>query len=168
MLETALEEVNDGNIDPRVATAMASLAGAIVRVFQASEMEESQKPGSKDRARGMSLENRIKRLEGRSTRPGHMGELLDKAFAHLDEAEGAGRVREARAAVQSARETLVSMERVSSEWEKERELKFVRSQEWINLRSLVVRALAPFPEAKAAVVEALKDDEAQGSRVLEG
>ena len=40
LLEKALEEVHEGQLDPRVATAMASLAGALVRVFQAGEMEE--------------------------------------------------------------------------------------------------------------------------------
>ena len=39
-LETALKEVHDGRIDPRIATAMASLAGALGRVFQAGELEE--------------------------------------------------------------------------------------------------------------------------------
>ncbi len=40
LLEKALEEVHEGQLDPRVATAMASLAGALVKVFQAGEMEE--------------------------------------------------------------------------------------------------------------------------------
>ena len=40
MLEEALRQVHDGILDPRAATAIASLAGAIVRVFTAGEMEE--------------------------------------------------------------------------------------------------------------------------------
>ena len=39
-LEEALGEVHDGALDPRVATAMASLAGAMVRVLTAGEVEE--------------------------------------------------------------------------------------------------------------------------------
>ena len=39
-LEDALREVHDGDLDPRVATAMASLAGALVKVYQAGELEE--------------------------------------------------------------------------------------------------------------------------------
>ena len=40
LLEKALGEVHEGKLDPRVATAMASLAGALVRVYQSGEMEE--------------------------------------------------------------------------------------------------------------------------------
>ena len=40
ILETALKEVHEGKLDPRVATAMASLAGALVRVVTSGELEE--------------------------------------------------------------------------------------------------------------------------------
>jgi len=39
-LDDALKEVHGGKIDPRIATAMASLAGAMVRVLTAGELEE--------------------------------------------------------------------------------------------------------------------------------
>ena len=39
-LEQALKQVHDGELDPRLATAMASLAGALVRVLTSGEMEE--------------------------------------------------------------------------------------------------------------------------------
>ena len=39
-LKDALVEVHQGKLDPRVATAMASLAGAMVRVLTSGELEE--------------------------------------------------------------------------------------------------------------------------------
>jgi len=39
-LEAALDEVHSGTLDPRAASAMASLAGAMVRVLTAGELEE--------------------------------------------------------------------------------------------------------------------------------
>ena len=39
-LEAALREVHEGELDPRVGTAMASISGALVRVFSAGELEE--------------------------------------------------------------------------------------------------------------------------------
>jgi hypothetical protein len=39
-LENALDEVHRGNLEPRVATAMASLAAAMVRVLTAGEIED--------------------------------------------------------------------------------------------------------------------------------
>lgn len=40
MLASALEEVHSGALEPRQASAMAAVAGALVRVTQAGEMEE--------------------------------------------------------------------------------------------------------------------------------
>lgn len=39
-LEEALGQVHKGELDPRVATAMAALAGAMVRVLTSGELEE--------------------------------------------------------------------------------------------------------------------------------
>ncbi len=39
LLEKAMTEVHDGKLDPKQAQAMASLAGAMVRVLTAGEME---------------------------------------------------------------------------------------------------------------------------------
>ena len=40
-LEAAMKEVHEGHLDPRQATAMASLAGAMVKVIKAGEEEAS-------------------------------------------------------------------------------------------------------------------------------
>ncbi|MBF6591672.1 MAG: hypothetical protein IVW57_14260 [Ktedonobacterales bacterium] len=40
ILGTALREVYDGTLEPRQASAMAAVAGALVRVIQAGELEE--------------------------------------------------------------------------------------------------------------------------------
>ncbi len=42
-LEAAMKEVHEGRLDPRQATAMASLAGAMVKVIKAGEEEASTK-----------------------------------------------------------------------------------------------------------------------------
>lgn len=39
-LENALDEVHDGELEPRIASAMAALAGAMVRVLTSGELEE--------------------------------------------------------------------------------------------------------------------------------
>ena len=40
LLEDALGEVHRGELEPRAASAMASLAGALVRIITAGELEE--------------------------------------------------------------------------------------------------------------------------------
>ena len=43
-LEAAMKEVHEGRLDPRQATAMASLAGAMVKVIKAGEQEAPLAP----------------------------------------------------------------------------------------------------------------------------
>jgi hypothetical protein len=52
-LVTALEETNEGRLDPRTASAMAALAGSIVKVYELVELDQ-----------------RLERLEQRHGRPG--------------------------------------------------------------------------------------------------
>ena len=52
-LERALEEVHTGELEPRKATAMASVAGALVKVVTSGELEE----------RVRMLESRVKKSE---------------------------------------------------------------------------------------------------------
>ena len=40
LLETAIKEVHDGDLDPKKASAMATLAGALSRIVSAGEVEE--------------------------------------------------------------------------------------------------------------------------------
>jgi hypothetical protein len=40
MLSRAMDETRDGTMEPRVATALAALAGALVRVVQSGELEQ--------------------------------------------------------------------------------------------------------------------------------
>ena len=59
LLEDALGEVHRGELDPRAASAMASLAGALVRAITAGELEE----------RLRALEARGARATGGKTSP---------------------------------------------------------------------------------------------------
>jgi uncharacterized small protein (DUF1192 family) len=56
MLASALREVHSGELEPRQASAMAAVAGALVRVVQVGEMEE----------RVRALEAQAERLGGES------------------------------------------------------------------------------------------------------
>ncbi len=53
-LMEALAQVHEGQLDPRIATAMASLAGALVRVFEVGELT----------VRLEELEAQVERREG--------------------------------------------------------------------------------------------------------
>lgn len=56
MLARALEEVHSGALEPRRASAMAAVAGALVRVTQAGEMEERVRALEAQAARAERME----------------------------------------------------------------------------------------------------------------
>ena len=58
LLDRAIKEVHHGELDPRAAQAMASLAGALVRVITSGELEE-----------------RLRSLEERASSQGHNGRM---------------------------------------------------------------------------------------------
>lgn len=84
--------------------------------------------------------------------------LQAKALAILDRAERAGDLRTALAAIAQARGTLELLARLLGELDERPQTNIlVTSPEWLALRGRLLSALDAYPEAKAAVAEALRD-----------
>ena len=69
ILENALGEVHSGKLDPRAASAMASLAGALVRTITAGELEErlralEDRGAGRDASNDETMEYKIIELSG--------------------------------------------------------------------------------------------------------
>lgn len=82
--------------------------------------------------------------------------LQDRALAILDRAEGSGDLRTALSAIREARANLELLAKLLGELRDAPAVNVHLSPEWIELRSLVVVALEPFPEAREAVAMALE------------
>ena len=81
--------------------------------------------------------------------------LLAKANALLANAETAGDIRTALAGVREARATLELLAELEGELDRRQTVNVLVAPEWIVVRSAVLDALAPYPDARAAVSDRL-------------
>lgn len=80
--------------------------------------------------------------------------LRDRALAILERAEAAGDEKTALAAIREARGVLESLSRLEPSGA-EHNFTFTQNAEWQQVRSVILTALADYPDARLAVAEAL-------------
>jgi len=86
--------------------------------------------------------------------------LYSKAVTILAKAEKTGELRTALMAIREARETLALLLEVEGRLDR-RPVNILVNPQWIDLRAVLIQTLAPYPDARAAVVEALEAHDAR-------
>src|SRR5215216_6420827 len=88
--------------------------------------------------------------------------LQAHALDILERAEKAGDLRTALAAISQARGNLELLGKLAGELDERPVVNLNVSPEWLELRAVMVKALAAYPEARAAVAESLMELEETG------
>lgn len=88
--------------------------------------------------------------------------LQRKALDLLEKAEREGDLRTALSGVREARACLELLLEISGELDRRSVVNIAISPQWIELRTVIVAALVPFPEARLAVADAIQSRD--GSR----
>jgi len=89
--------------------------------------------------------------------------LQQKALTLLDKAEAAGDLRTALQGVREAKGCLELLAKLQGELAQEGSINIVLSPSWVSLRTVILRALEPYPEAKLKIAQALSEvDHASG------
>ena len=83
-------------------------------------------------------------------------QLQQRTLLMLQEAERAGDLRTALAAVREARHNIVLLAEMRGELDRRPVINIITHPEYVEARTLIVRALDPYPQARDAVVSALK------------
>ena len=81
--------------------------------------------------------------------------LQDRSLAILTASEDAGELRTALAAIREARGNLELLARLIGELDDAPKVNILVSAEWVTIRAAMMEVLAPYPEARTAVSEAL-------------
>jgi len=81
--------------------------------------------------------------------------LQAKALALLAKAEAEGDFKTALMGVREARGCLELLAKLSGELDERPQINLVTAPEWVQIRTTVLVALAPYPSARIAVVEAI-------------
>jgi len=111
----------------------AHLSRALVKAQEAQEV-----------ARGDALLAQVRELQARAT-------------SILDAAERSGDLKTALAAIAQARGCLELLAKLLGELQEGPTVNVVLLPEWVRVRTAILNALEGYPEARLAVVEALKD-----------
>jgi len=82
--------------------------------------------------------------------------LRKKALGILESAEKAGDLKTALLGIREARSCMELLAKVEGQLKDAPQINFVLSAEWIELRTLIITALDPYPEAKEAMVLAIR------------
>jgi uncharacterized phage protein gp47/JayE len=81
--------------------------------------------------------------------------LRDRALALLDRAERDGDIRAAVVALRETRATVELLAKLAGELQEAAVVNIVASPDWCRIRTVLLSALAPFPDACAAAAAAL-------------
>ena len=84
-------------------------------------------------------------------------DLQRRALAILTKAERSGDLRVALQAIREARSNLELLARLLGELQEGQTVNVLVMPEWMTIRTVIVGALAPYPGARLAVVEALRE-----------
>jgi hypothetical protein len=85
--------------------------------------------------------------------------LQARALKILDVSEGTGDLPTALKAIREARGCLELLGRLAGELKDGITINVLSSREWIEIRTIIIRTLEAYPEARAAVVGALRGAE---------
>ena len=91
-------------------------------------------------------------------------ELRDKALSILDKAEQAGDLRTALQGVREAKGCLELLAKLQGELQERTTVNVLVNPQWITLRTVILQALEPYPEARLKLAAALREVEANVGR----
>lgn len=89
-------------------------------------------------------------------------DLQGRALGILRRAERKGDLRSASGAIREARGLIELLGKLAGELQSGTTINVIAMPEWVQLRTTILLAVAPFPEAQAAIVRALEAGDAQG------
>ncbi len=87
---------------------------------------------------------------------GQVRDLQRRAHNILDKAEEAGELRVALSAIREARGNLELLAKLLGELDDRPQINVLVSPEWLELRTVVIGALEPYPDARGSVLRALE------------
>ena len=88
---------------------------------------------------------------------GQVKALRNKAIAILGKAEAAGDLRTALLGIREARACVELLLEVEGELHRQPVVNVLIAPEWLQLRTVILQSLAPFPDARAALAHTLTD-----------
>lgn len=87
---------------------------------------------------------------------GDVSMIRSRLLTLLDIAEREGDIKNTCTVIKELRSTIELLAKVSGELETKTEINIIQNNTWIEIRTCVIDALKPYPEARRAVIHALE------------
>ena len=107
-------------------------------------------------SKSKDLKSEVESIQGTGTLA-EVRELKARALEILEEAQSAGDLKTALLGIREARGCLELCMKAEGQLKDGPQITIINNPEWIELRTVIVQALDPFPQAKEAVVLAIRD-----------
>jgi hypothetical protein len=93
---------------------------------------------------------------------GNIEDMIGRLEAFIDSAEAARDGEEFRANVAEWRKLIELLARIAGKLQESGQINIYLNPQWVQLEQTIVHALAPYPDARRAVVGAIKEVEGNG------
>ncbi|NPV62813.1 MAG: hypothetical protein HPY61_09330 [Methanotrichaceae archaeon] len=151
--ETALRRHLNEHLTVDLAAVQAGVEQARKDVL--AEAEAKEREAVADAVKNTAAEKISARLEAAANYLDQLRILRERAAITLENAEGAEDLKTILQAIKELREMVRLMAELEGKLQAQQQINIISSPEWIELRTLILYALDPFPEAKVAVVNAI-------------
>ena len=98
----------------------------------------------------------IKEVAEANTLLADIRSLREKATTILEKAEKAGDLKTALLGIREARGCIELLAKVEGQLDDRPQINILVNPQWVELRTLIIKALEPYPAAKEAVVHAIR------------
>ena len=152
--ETALRRHLENHIAADVGDIKAIMEQAREEALEEARLHEMA--DLREEVTSSAKDSMAARLENAASFIDQLREVRDKAAGLLDQAEASQDMRAAGTFLRELREQIRLMAELEGRIASQPQITLISSPEWVEVRSLVINALEPYPEAREAVVHAIR------------
>ena len=152
--ETALRRHLENHIAADVGDIKAIMEQAREEALEEAKTKERE--DLREEVASAAKDSMAARLENAASFIDQLNEVRARAANLLDQAEASDNLRAAGVFLRELREQIRLMAELEGKISSQPQVTIINNPEWVEVRSLVINALEPFPQAKEAVVHALR------------
>ncbi len=152
--ESALKRHKSNHLGQDVQDIRAVMEQARIEALE--EARAREKEAIKEDIAFGAAEGMASRLDNALSFLDQLKEVRSKAASLLDKAEAAADLRAAGVFIRELREQIKLMAELEGKLATQPQITVINSPEWVELRTIIIQALDQYPEAKEAVVDAIR------------
>ena len=152
--ETALRRHLENHIAADLGDIKAIMEQARIEALEEAKTKERE--DLREEVASAAKDSMAARLENAASFIDQLNEVRARAANLLDQAEASDNLRAAGVFLRELREQIRLMAELEGKISSQPQVTIINNPEWVELRTLIITALDDFPEAREAVVHAIR------------